>query len=103
MAKTAGEVYHKRIRAGLSPKEIRRRFEMMVKDTNGDRILAGQNLGWILGYFDRRTCEEWFSALSDEHTPVIHPVFGPDYGRGYWPTDEETFEAALRWVEPRTL
>ena len=106
MAKTIGEVYKDRIEevykdrieAGLSCEEIRRRFELMVADNGGERLMAGQNLGYILGYYDRETREQWYGSLSAEDTPVVHPIFGPNFGRGYEPTAEEALEAGKRWA-----
>jgi len=98
MTKTIGEVYKDRIETGLSCEEIRRRFELMVADCDGNRLLAGQNLGYVLGYYGRETREQWYGCLSAEDTPVVHPIFGPNFGRGYEPTAQEALEAGRRWA-----
>jgi hypothetical protein len=90
---TYREVYMNRIEAGLPPEEIRRRFELMVANSDGDRVLAGQNLGYILGYYGKDIREEWYGCLSSEDTPVVHPIFGPRFGRGKDPTPEEALQA----------
>ncbi len=95
---TYREIYMNRIEAGLSPEEIKRRFELMVEASGGDRILAGQNLGYILGYYGKDIREEWYGCLASENTPVAHPIFGPEFGRGKDPTLEEALQAGKDWA-----
>ena len=102
MTKTYREVYSNRIESGLPCEEMRRRFELMVADSDGNRLLAGQNLGYILGYYGPETREEWYGCLSDEDTPVVHPVFGAGFGRGKDPTPEEAIQAGKDWASSQT-
>ncbi len=95
---TYREIYMNSIAAGLSCEEIKRRFEMMVVSADGDRPLAGENLGYILGYYGKEIREEWYGCLSDEDTPVVHPVFGVEFGRGKEPTLEEALQAGKDWA-----
>lgn len=100
MAKTYGDVYLDRIEGGLTPEQIRERFALMVADEEVHGTVEGltpeqrarTNLGYILGYYDHTTRQQWYAALPD----VSHPVFGPGFGRGSDPTPEEAFEAGQR-------
>ena len=80
---TIREVYLDRIDAAQDADDCRRLFEQMVTlcvADGGTREIAAQNVGYLLGYYgqESKTAAMWFAALPE----VMHPVFGPDYGRG---------------------
>lgn len=94
MPKTINEVYFERIRTARTDVEIMAAYKAMQDDNGGNKTYTDTNLGYILGYFDAQTYERWFKLLPD----VVHPFFGPKFGRGYNPTPKEAFDAGRNWA-----
>ena len=59
--------------------QIRKFFEQYVESLKGSveedpEAVARQNIGYIVGYYDKKTADRWMKALPG----VSHPVFGKD-------------------------
>ena len=59
--------------------QMREFFQQYVESLKGaveedPEAVARQNIGYIVGYYDRETADRWMKALPG----VSHPVFGKD-------------------------
>lgn len=56
--------------------------------------IAGENLGYVFGYYDPETRDKLYSLFT-----VDHPIFGHGFGRGYDPSPEEAFKMGEKMGE----
>ena len=54
--------------------------------------IARINIGYGIGYFSREEMERLYPLFPG----CNHPYFGPQFGRGYCPTPEESFRIGVR-------
>jgi len=99
--KTYREIYHDRIDKVKTTEEMKQAYQDMLADelaiekdpdlkepvTMPAEERVNQNLGYILGHYGPKTHELWYGNLPN----VSHPVFGKDFGRGYYPSAEKAF------------
>ena len=71
--------------------QMREFFEQYVESLKGaveedPEAVARQNIGYIVGYYDKETADRWMKALPG----VSHPVFGKDIP---WGDAKRAYEA----------
>ena len=78
----------------LSKCHTKEKAEKILQLAKEDTPHAEDNIGYLIGYFPKPDAERLYKLFPT----CNHPIFGPEFGRGFWPSPEESIQAGMDYA-----